>query len=64
MPIGNATTQVNIRLPSEITTVHISRSQISADTGCFQWKERPKSPSKMMLVIHRKYCCTIGRSSP
>ena len=64
MPIGNATTQVTIRLPSEITTVHISRSQISEDTGCSQWNERPKSPSKTMLVIQRKYCTTIGRSSP
>ena len=64
MPIGNATSQVNMRLPREITTVHISRSQISDDTGCFQWKERPKSPSRMMLLIQRKYCSTIGRSSP
>ena len=51
---------MNKRLPNEITTVHINRSQISDDTGCFQWKERPKSPSRMMFVIQRKYCSTIG----
>ena len=46
----------------EIVTVSTMRSPISSATGALKAIDSPKSPRRMMLPIHLRYCSCRGRS--
>ena len=64
MPIGSARPQVASRVEKVSTSVSAMRSQISSLTGCCHSKLRPKSPRRMMPLIHFQYWTIIGWSRP